>query len=61
MVGCVYILTMKTSIPKKQLTSPFFFFKHNAKIPKKKQFTDYGQKHTTHQFILRLIQYNFDN
>lgn len=25
-----------------------FFFKHNAKIPKKKQFTDYGQKHTTH-------------
>lgn len=60
MVGCVYILTMKTSIPKKQLTSPFFF-KHNAKIPKKKQFTDYGQKHTTHQFILRLIQYNFDN
>lgn len=39
----------------------FFFFKHNGKIPKKKQFTDYGQKHTTHQFILRLIQYNFDN
>lgn len=36
MVGGVYILTMKTSIPKKQLTSPFFFFKHNAKIPKKK-------------------------
>lgn len=45
----------------KTIDKSFFFFKHNAKIPKKKQFTDYGQKHTTHQFILRPIQYNFDN
>lgn len=31
------------------------------KYQRKKKFTEYGQKHTTHQFILRLIQYNFDN
>lgn len=58
--GCVHF-NNENKYTQKTIDKSFFFFKHNAKIPKKKQFTDYGQKHTTHQFILRLIQYNFDN
>lgn len=52
-----YMYTQKT------IDKSFFFFFLNImqKYQRKKKFTEYGQKHTTHQFILRLIQYNFDN
>lgn len=45
----------------KTIDKSFFFFLNIMQKYQRKKFTDYGQKHTTHQFILRLIQYNFDN
>lgn len=45
----------------KTIDKSFFFFLNIMQKYQRKKFTDYGQKHTTHQFILRPIQYNFDN
>lgn len=57
--GCVHF-NNDNKYTQKTIDKSFFFLNIMQKYQRKK-FTDYGQKHTTHQFILRLIQYNFDN